>query len=130
MGTALPPPCEQGGAAHRLGPGRGGAHLIGDELLLQVWVHTGAGSVLLDDAFHPLLLQAVCHIIEGVLVRERRQCLHSTNRAPRSGEWPSLAARPGPVPPCRHSHLVDERDGKDLQFRVSSTLLLQDRDEV
>lgn len=50
-------------------------HLIDRELLLQVEVGALAAQVLLHHLLHALLLQAVGHIIEGVLVWEGCQRL-------------------------------------------------------
>lgn len=54
------------------------AHFIEQELLLQVEVGALAAQVLLHQPLHALLLQAVCHIVEGVLVWEGCQRLSRT----------------------------------------------------
>lgn len=50
-------------------------HLVERELLLQVEVGALAAQVLLHHLLHALLLQAVGHVVEGVLVWESCQCL-------------------------------------------------------
>lgn len=51
------------------------AHLVECELLLQVEVGALAAQVLLHHLLHALLLQAVSHIVEGVLIWEGCQRL-------------------------------------------------------
>ena len=50
-------------------------YFIERELLLQVEIGALAAQVLLHHRLHALLLQAVCHVVEGVLVREGCQRL-------------------------------------------------------
>lgn len=54
------------------------AHFIERELLLQVEVGALAAQVPLHHPLHALLLQAVRHVVEGVLVREGCQRLSRT----------------------------------------------------
>lgn len=54
-----------------------GPHLIEGKLLPQVRVHALAGQVCLDEPLHALLLQTICHVVEGVLVREGSQRLQA-----------------------------------------------------
>lgn len=51
------------------------AHLVEGELLLQVEVGALAAQVLLHHLLHALLLQAVSHVVEGVLIWEGCQRL-------------------------------------------------------
>lgn len=60
------------------GSHRSPTHFIECELLLQVEVGALAAQVLLHHPLHALLLQAVRHVVEGVLVREGCQRLSRT----------------------------------------------------
>ena len=78
-------------------PGAGGGHaltlpvllsqhrLVQLELFEEVKVGALAVHVLLDDAFHALFLQRVCHVVERVLVRDRDQHLETHNTV--DGRW-------------------------------------------
>lgn len=59
------------------------AHLIERQLCSQVNISASSAQETLDQRFHALLLQSICHIIEGVLVWERRQRLEGGHRKPR-----------------------------------------------
>lgn len=57
--------------------------LIDVELLQQVQVGSLAAQIALGHALHALLLQNIHHVIEGVLIGQRRQRLtHTTTLFP------------------------------------------------
>lgn len=58
-------------------------YLIYSELVLEVWFGPLGIHVLVHDVLHPLLLETVCDVIEGILVWQdgkslcRSQCINS-----------------------------------------------------
>ena len=74
-------PCASGGHALTLPVLLPQHRLVKLELFEEVKVGTLAVHVLLDDAFHALLLQRVGHVVERVLVWDRYQHLETRNTA-------------------------------------------------
>lgn len=102
------------------------SHLVDAELGSEVRLRPQVPHVLLHDPLHAQLLQAVGHVVEGVLVWKTGQSLGGTRRDERRA-W-RLPWQPRVVNPT--ADLVDQSHGEHQQLRVGALPLLQDLHDV